>query len=197
MKIALTIWGNRISPVFDSAQRVLVTEIKNNKVTDRNYERFNPGLPLEIADRLISLNVNVLICGAITRLSANLIKAKGIELIPFITGYADQVLDAYAKGLPIISVFSMPGCGKKCRMDAQFGAEKRHGACAKPNGGYQMPKGNRKGRQGRGGGKGNGQGGGNKGRGQRNGGQSGQGQGGRRGGQGSGDNSGSRKGQGD
>ncbi len=41
MKIALTVWGNRISPVFDSAQTLLVAQIKNDKVIKKSYERFD------------------------------------------------------------------------------------------------------------------------------------------------------------
>lgn len=41
MKIALTIWGNRISPVFESAQNLLIVRIENQKVIDKAYETFD------------------------------------------------------------------------------------------------------------------------------------------------------------
>ncbi len=184
MKMALTVWENRISPVFDSAQMLLIAEIKNKEVTKRRYEPFVPDLPSRMADRLSELDVAVLICGAISELPANIIEATGIKLIPFITGSADKVLDLYARGIKITPAFLMPGCGRK-----------RGGGCERCNARFFqtrevsfMPGGNKTGPQGQGPRTGKGQGGckgggrGNSGQG-RGGGQGqgqGQGKGGRR-----------------
>ncbi len=121
MKAALKIWENRISPVFDSAQMLLVSEIKNEKVINTQHERFNPETPSRLANILNSLNVNVPICGAISEIPANAIEACGIKLIPFIAGTVDEVLDTYAKGLQLAPTYLMPGCGRKrCRQDKKF-----------------------------------------------------------------------------
>jgi predicted Fe-Mo cluster-binding NifX family protein len=116
MKTALTVWGDRISPVFDAAHTFLLAEIDNQRVISRNMEPFDPDHPSQTADRLVDLNVATLICGAISELPARLIETRGIEIISFIAGDAEEVLAAYARGKKIVPVFLMPGCKKKqCR----------------------------------------------------------------------------------
>ena len=158
MKMALTVWENRISPVFDAAQMLLVVEIENNKIISRHYEPLYPELPARLAGRLAEMNVAVLICGAISEMPANILEANGIKLVPFITGDAGEVIDAYVKDIPFIPAFSMPGCGHKRHRYA--GRGKKHGArFAFGREVTHMPKGDGTGPQGQGPGTGKGQGG--------------------------------------
>jgi predicted Fe-Mo cluster-binding NifX family protein len=115
VKAALTVWENRISPVFDSARMVLVVKIQNGAVVSRHYEILGSELPLSRVSELARLEVKILICGAISRFFANIIEAHGIRIIPFVMGDVNQVLDAYLKGLLITPSFQMPGCGMKLR----------------------------------------------------------------------------------
>lgn len=115
MKVALTIWMNQISPVFDSASIVCVVEIENGAVVSRHDELLDDVLPLSRVSKLSKLEVRVLICGAISQFFANMIEAHGIRVIPFVTGDVDQVLDAYIKGLLLMPSFQMPGCGMRHR----------------------------------------------------------------------------------
>jgi len=181
MKMALTVWGNRISPVFDAAHMLLVVEIENTGIISRHYEPFYPGLPARLAVRLAEMNVAVLICGAISEMPANILEANGIELIPFITGDACEVIDAYVKDVPFMPAFSMPGCSHKRHRHA--GKGKNRGdrfACGREV--THMPKGDGTGPQGQGSRTGKGQGGCKSGKGRRkpgpnSGGRSGKGQG--------------------
>ncbi len=119
MKTALTVWENRISPVFDAAQMLLIAEIDNTKIINKRHEPFDPEIPLRFIDRLLEIDVAVLICGAISEIPANMIEARAITLIPFISGNAEDVLEHYAQGLPIIPAFLMPGCNRKRKKQAQ------------------------------------------------------------------------------
>jgi predicted Fe-Mo cluster-binding NifX family protein len=111
MKIAVTVWGNRISPVFDSARTVLVAEAKDNKVVEKRYESIDwDAAP--VPETLKEMGVSVLICGAISRIPANLITSSGITLIPFVTGNAAKVLDMYLNNDPVPPSCFMPGCGR-------------------------------------------------------------------------------------
>lgn len=110
MITALTVWENRISPVFDSSHTLLVAQIENNEIINRHLEPFNPNLPSQLADRLNAIGVEILICGAISQLPAYIIEVIGIELIPFITGNTDEVLENLTKNQPIVPEFLMPGC---------------------------------------------------------------------------------------
>lgn len=113
MKLALTIWGNRISPVFDSARKLLIVEVENNKVVKRQYESINFEMDSDLAQILSDLKINVLICGAISRGFSNIIETSAIKLIPFITGHVDTVLESYIENNRVIANFFMPGCQNK------------------------------------------------------------------------------------
>jgi len=151
MKIALTVWEDRISPVFDVASTLLLAEIANGEILNRQFAAFNPVISSRLADMLKQMGISVLICGAISKLPADIIALSGIELIPFISGNADRVIDSFAKGKPIIPAFSMPGCGKQCcrhyKNNNCFGKQKET---------KNMPKGDGTGPQGQGPGSGKG-----------------------------------------
>ena len=168
MKMALTVWGNRISPVFDSAHMLLVVEIENTKIISRRYEPFYPEFTTRLAVRLTVMNVTILICGAISEMPANVLEANGIKLIPFITGDAREVIDAYVKDVPSMPAFLMPGCSHKRHRHA--GKRKKHGArFAQGREVTYMPRGDGTGPQGQGPRTGKGQGGSKSGKGGRRG----------------------------
>jgi predicted Fe-Mo cluster-binding NifX family protein len=176
MKMALTVWGNRISPVFDAAHMLLVVEIENTKIINRHYEPFYPELPTRLAVRLAEMNVAVLICGAISEMPAKIIETNGIKLIPFITGDAHEVIDAYGKDIPFMPEFLMPGCSHKRQRHS--GRGKKHGArFVHGREVTHMPRGDGTGPQGQGPGTGKGQGGRKSGKGQGRGQDRGKGQG--------------------
>ncbi len=109
MKIAITVWGNRISPVFDSAQTLLVAEVRQVEVVNRQIEVFQAGLFSYLIELLAELEVRVLICGALSDEPAAMLAASEIEVIPFITGEAEAVLSLYVKGMDLTDCI-MPGC---------------------------------------------------------------------------------------
>jgi predicted Fe-Mo cluster-binding NifX family protein len=110
MKIAITIWEDRISPVFDASRRLLIVDIENSRIGERSFLVFDPEQPSGLAKTLASLGVEVLICGAVSQLPATIINAADITLLPFITGQVDRVLEAFARGESLEPTFLMPGC---------------------------------------------------------------------------------------
>lgn len=113
MKIAITVWGNRISPVFDAAQTLLVAEIRKAEIVSRNIRRFQAGMYSRFIKLLVELEVEVLICGALWDEPATLLEASGVEVIPFITGDTEAVLSFWAKGMDLME-YRMPGCPYCC-----------------------------------------------------------------------------------
>ena len=110
MKVALTVWNGRISPVFDVSRKILVLDIRNGVVTDRREEPIEGIDPAQKAGKLAEWQVRELICGAVSRPLAGLFAAYGIRTIPFIAGDAEEVIEAYlARKLPNRSM-AMPGC---------------------------------------------------------------------------------------
>ncbi|MBT4091032.1 MAG: dinitrogenase iron-molybdenum cofactor biosynthesis domain-containing protein [Deltaproteobacteria bacterium] len=127
MKTALTVWENRISPVFDLADTLLIAEIINNKIVSKRSESFNAQKPQLLLEMLLQQNVAVLICGAISEHPATIIETECIALIPFISGLTDEILGVLADGDSITPRFLMPGCRcgvcqyKKNRNNEEFG----------------------------------------------------------------------------
>jgi predicted Fe-Mo cluster-binding NifX family protein len=110
MRIAIPTWQGRVSPVFDTAQRLLVVELHNGDETGRTEQDLGRLFPPQRAVRLKELGVDVLICGAISRPLAGVIAASGIELVPFVSGECPDVLTAYLGGELAQPRFMMPGC---------------------------------------------------------------------------------------
>lgn len=112
MKVAVTVWGNRISPVFDSAQTILFADIADGTVLRKKREFIPDASGPALATILVEKKIETLICGAISKQPGRIIESGGIKLIAFVAGKADQILQSYASG-DSIHPFLMPGC---CRM---------------------------------------------------------------------------------
>ena len=115
MKIGITVWKNRISPLFDSARMLLIAEIENGTIVGSHYETLHSEVLSSKATKIYTMGVKVVICGAISYFLANMIEAYGIRIIPFVAGDVNHVLDAYLKGNLPTQKFQMPGCGIRRR----------------------------------------------------------------------------------
>jgi predicted Fe-Mo cluster-binding NifX family protein len=110
MKIAIPIWEGKVSPVFDTASRLLILQVEDKNETSR-FETF-----LDESDltrrclRIQALGVDTLICGAISGQFHRMLTADNVEIIPWISGVAEDVLKAYLDGKIFHSKFLMPGC---------------------------------------------------------------------------------------
>lgn len=110
MKVALTVWENRVSPLFDSASELLVADIQGRGIIKKHLEPFDYESAFSRAARLEDLGVNVLICGGISNFYANLVEARRIEIVPFATGTVEEVLNAFINGNIYKKHYRMPGC---------------------------------------------------------------------------------------
>lgn len=110
--IAVTVWGQRVSPVFDAAGTMLIAEIEGGVLIGSTSLAFDPQRPLELLRVLRDRRVTCLICGAISEGPAALFEAADLELIPFVAGNVQRVLETVLGGDTLGGEFRMPGCGK-------------------------------------------------------------------------------------
>ena len=110
MKVVLTVWENRISPVADSARHLLIVDIENRTIRSKSNEHLDTESVFNYARRLVDLDVEIFICGAISNFFAGLVEGYGIRLIPFVCGEASEVLDAYLEDSLRSPKFIMAGC---------------------------------------------------------------------------------------
>ena len=113
MKLALPVWENRVSPVLDTASRLLVVEVKEDGDVSR-FEIFLDERDLSRrCMRIQGLGIDALICGAVTRHFSEMLKASGIDVIPGISGQPDEVLAACLEGKLAHSKYLMPGWSRE------------------------------------------------------------------------------------
>jgi len=110
MRIAIPIWEDKVSPVFDTASRLLIVEIENRKEASRFVTYLDQQDLPQKCSRIRGMEVDFLICGAISRSFSSMLKASGINIIPWISGHTEDVLEAYLQGTLSHPNFLMPGC---------------------------------------------------------------------------------------
>ncbi|MBN1377910.1 MAG: NifB/NifX family molybdenum-iron cluster-binding protein [Gammaproteobacteria bacterium] len=110
MKVAFVYCDDRIAPVFDVAQQVCLVEMTAGKIAGKTTEALPNASLMQKARRLSELNIEVLICGAISRPLYDMVNAYGIQIISFIAGRLDEIVDAWIAGKLDANVYAMPGC---------------------------------------------------------------------------------------
>jgi len=115
MKIGVTVWHERISPVFDNARSLWIYALESDGLKFLENRSFGSALPEARAEELSSAGINVLICGAISMPYSHALESCGIQIVPFISGDVSTVLDAYVQNRLNQPHFFLPGCGCKRR----------------------------------------------------------------------------------
>ena len=109
MRIAVSIWKDKVSPVLDTASKLLIIESEMKK----EVSRFETLLFTQDISRrchfVRGLNIDVLICGAVSRQLSGRLTSSGVEVISGISGLAEEVLAAYLQGTLLNPRFLMPG----------------------------------------------------------------------------------------
>ena len=123
MKVAIPVYGDYVSNVFDFAHRLLLVDIENGKESHRREVEIEGFSLSQRAGQLKANGVDVLVCGAVSRLLANMVIQSGIEVLPYVTRNTENVLGAYMAGQLTGAEFSMPGCWLGARRG--FGRRRR------------------------------------------------------------------------
>ena len=116
MKVALTVWDGRISPVFDVCREALVLGLDGMIIVSEDRVLFDGQKSLTQVERLVSLGVKVLVCGAISEPLQRQLVSQGIEVIAFVAGEAAAVVEAYLSGSLPDQTLLMPGCHDRPRL---------------------------------------------------------------------------------
>lgn len=110
MKIAITEWQGRISPVFDVATQLLVAEVENGSIANQYTVKMHSVDFQARVQEIAMLGLEVLICGAISRPFELTLSNTGIKVIPHRCGEVEQALLAFTNGGFSQDAFLMPGC---------------------------------------------------------------------------------------
>ena len=98
MKVAIPIYNNRISPRFDCAYRFMIVTAENGEIKEKDSIIMNSMNLIQRINEFANMGIDTLICGAISEFTFRMITDKKINVIPWIIGEADKVLDLFLKG---------------------------------------------------------------------------------------------------
>jgi predicted Fe-Mo cluster-binding NifX family protein len=113
MKVAISNWQGRISPVFDVAGSILLLELEGRREKCREELELKTGDPFDRARFLSHLGADVLICGMLSHPQEIALASAGIRVIPHICGEIENVITAFLSGRLDCGALTMPGCGRQ------------------------------------------------------------------------------------
>jgi predicted Fe-Mo cluster-binding NifX family protein len=125
MRIAIPIWQDRISPVFDVAGQLLLVEWANGQEVARQVQLVDETTTDERAERLAEIGVGTLICAGISQPLETGLAERGIRVIARICGDVNEVLTAFQAGRLSEERFVMPGCCGQRRQRRRGGCQGR------------------------------------------------------------------------
>ncbi len=93
MRVAVTVFGSTVSPLFDAAQQLLLADLEHGEICNQRRVSIGSLNPTDRLFMLASRGVQVLICGAISSLLQRMLSEHGIRVYPWVSGEVDQILD--------------------------------------------------------------------------------------------------------
>ena len=115
MKIAIPLFGTRISPRFDHTKKFLLVSAENGKIIDRQELLTEGWTSLTRIKRLRELGVDTLICSGIDCFSARQLDFYGVRIYSWVTGEVEDALRCFLEGKLESGTMMGPG-GRQCRM---------------------------------------------------------------------------------
>jgi predicted Fe-Mo cluster-binding NifX family protein len=101
VKVAIPMFGERVSPRFDCAASFLLVEIEHGEVLNRRELDASGWGADERTKRLVALGVKVLLCGGIDRGSTASLRSEGIMVYSRLAGPIERSLNCFLQdGLP-------------------------------------------------------------------------------------------------
>jgi predicted Fe-Mo cluster-binding NifX family protein len=117
MKVAITCWQGRVSPVLDVASKALLVTLEGDLETMRQEVLIEGTGAMHRAQHILRLGVNTVICGAVSRPLELALGSVGVEVIAHVCGKTDEVLKAFIEERLDDEVYFMPGCcGQRKRL---------------------------------------------------------------------------------
>lgn len=124
MKIAMPMFGTRVSPFFLHADSMLIAEIQTGKIAQKELFLTKGFSEDEWIKHLEKLEVTTLVCGGIVTSLMDELQARGIEVINNVAAEAEDVLQQLQLG----------------QLHSGYGINFRSGATALPNTTHQRPQ---------------------------------------------------------
>lgn len=120
--IGIAVWDGRVSTTLDFARKLLVVDTDGTHEISRSEVALRDEPVRAKAKRLRDLSVHVVLCGTVSTPLAQATAQEGIEVIPYVSGPVDGVLEAYMTRQLAEPCFLQPGCRPGARTRWRRGA---------------------------------------------------------------------------
>lgn len=114
IKVAIPLFGTRISPHFTYADTALLVDIDNGSIGQSREIALGPSEELQRIQYLKSLAIDTLICGGISRVAESMFAGQGVEVISWVAGEARDALERFA-GKGLVSGTCLCAGKRRCR----------------------------------------------------------------------------------
>jgi predicted Fe-Mo cluster-binding NifX family protein len=108
-RIAVPVFESRISPVLDACKRILLVDIDNGRVVDRQEISLENVPLVDRIDVLASRGVCKILCAGVSDLMCKYLVTRRITVISGIAGELDKIIRAYLCNRLDDACFVMPG----------------------------------------------------------------------------------------
>mgnify|MGYP001770060137 CR=1 FL=1 len=98
MRLAIPLFGSRVSPRFDHAPRLLLLSVEGHRVVAREEIFLFHLTPWQRIEKLRALGAQVVICGGIDQTCRHWLAASRIQVIPQVGGEAGQAVNDFLAG---------------------------------------------------------------------------------------------------
>lgn len=116
MKVAIPLYGSRVSPRFGYTRDFLIVELEGKKEIDRKALTMEINHPARMADRLAKEGVSVILSGGMNPHFQEQFRLRNIAVIWGLIGDADDVLATYLDDQVFSGMGPCPRRGRRRRM---------------------------------------------------------------------------------
>ncbi len=109
MRIAIPVFNERLSPLFDTCRTLLLVDVDTGNSYDRRYESLENVTPCLRPIHLREIGVELLLCGGISRVLLERLELFGIRVVPWLGGDVNEVLVAWREHRLAEERFLLPG----------------------------------------------------------------------------------------
>lgn len=99
MRIAVTCWGSRVSPLYDTTRKIIVIDTGAGGIQHISEVDISLVKPFSRAGFLHDIGVEVLVCGGISECFIQQLLALNIKVVPWISGEVSEVISEYIKSM--------------------------------------------------------------------------------------------------
>ena len=98
MKVAIPRMGETVAPCFEYCATMAIFTIEDRQITDQVDFPLRSRGPLDRVRLLRGQQVETIICGGVQNVYEDLVRASGIQMISWVSGSVDDLLDLFTRG---------------------------------------------------------------------------------------------------